>query len=63
MREKGPSPTLRSDTTPQLWILGAEDYEAPSAVTGRPIKSLIVGPAQQRVSRRADEAPGSLARR
>jgi len=42
MREKGPSPTLRSDTTPQLWILGAEDYEAPSAVTGRPIKSLIV---------------------
>jgi uncharacterized protein len=36
-----PMPTLRSDTTPQLWILGEEDYEAPSAETGRRIKSLI----------------------
>jgi uncharacterized protein len=36
-----PMPTLRANTTPQLWILGAEDYEAPSAETGRRIKSLI----------------------
>jgi uncharacterized protein len=37
-----PMPTLRSDTTPQLWILGGEDYEAPSAETSRRIRSLIV---------------------
>ncbi len=36
-------PTLRADTTPQLWILGEEDYEAPSAETSRRIKSLIGG--------------------
>jgi hypothetical protein len=36
-----PMPTLRSNTTPQLWILGGEDYEAPSAETGRRVKSLI----------------------
>ena len=36
-----PMPTLRSDTTPQLWILGGEDYEAPSAETARRIRSLI----------------------
>ena len=36
-----PMPTLRADTTPQLWILGGEDYEAPSAETSRRIKSLI----------------------
>ena len=34
-------PTLRAGTTPQLWISGSEDYEAPSAETGRRIKSLI----------------------
>jgi hypothetical protein len=37
-----PLPTLRADRTPQLWILGGEDYEAPSAETSRRIKSLIV---------------------
>ncbi len=36
-----PMPTLRANTTPQLWILGGEDYEAPSAVTSRRIRSLI----------------------
>jgi hypothetical protein len=36
-----PMPTLRADTTPQLWILGGEDYEAPSAETSRRIVSLI----------------------
>jgi len=36
-----PMPTLRADTTPQLWILGEEDYSAPSAETSRRIKSLI----------------------
>jgi len=36
-----PMPTLRSDTTPQLWILGGEDYDAPSAETARRIRSLI----------------------
>jgi hypothetical protein len=34
-------PTLAADTTPQLWILGTEDYEAPSAETSRRIRSLI----------------------
>jgi uncharacterized protein len=36
-----PMPTLRANTTPQLWILGEKDHEAPSAETGRRIKSLI----------------------
>jgi uncharacterized protein len=36
-----PMPTLRADTTPQLWILGTEDYEAPNAETSYRIKSLI----------------------
>jgi hypothetical protein len=34
--------TLRANRTPQLWILGGEDYEAPSAETTRRIKSLIL---------------------
>lgn len=45
-----PMPTLRADTTPQLWILGGEDYEAPAAETSRRIKSLA-----------ADNRPFSLA--
>jgi pimeloyl-ACP methyl ester carboxylesterase len=36
-----PMPTLRASTTPQLWILGAEDLEAPSAETSTRIKLLI----------------------
>jgi pimeloyl-ACP methyl ester carboxylesterase len=36
-----PMPTLRASTTPQLWILGTEDYESPSEETSRRIKSLI----------------------
>ncbi len=36
-----PMPTLRSGKTPQLWILGGEDYDAPSAETSRRIKSLM----------------------
>ena len=36
-----PMPTLRAGKVPQLWILGGEDYEAPSAETSRRIKSLI----------------------
>lgn len=36
-----PMPTLRAATVPQLWILGGEDYEAPSAETMRRIKTLI----------------------
>lgn len=36
-----PMPTLRAGTVPQLWILGGEDYEAPSAETTRRIKGLI----------------------
>jgi hypothetical protein len=38
-----PMPTLRASTTPQLWILGADDLDAPSAETGRRIQSLIAG--------------------
>ena len=36
-----PMPTLRSNRTNQLWILGTEDYEAPSIETAYRIKSLI----------------------
>ncbi|MDE3114772.1 MAG: prolyl oligopeptidase family serine peptidase, partial [Pseudomonadota bacterium] len=36
-----PMPTLRASTTPQLWVLGTDDLEAPSAETVRRIKSLI----------------------
>ncbi len=36
-----PMPTLRASTTPQLWILGADDLDAPSAETSKRIKSLI----------------------
>jgi uncharacterized protein len=38
-----PMPTLRADRVPQLWIVGGEDYDAPSAETSRRIKSLIDG--------------------
>ena len=37
-----PMPTLRTVKTPQLWILGEDDLEAPSAETSRRIKTLIV---------------------
>lgn len=36
-----PMPTLRAVETPQLWILGEDDIEAPSAETSRRIKTLI----------------------
>ncbi len=36
-----PMPALRDSTTPQLWILGDDDLEAPSAETATRIKSLI----------------------
>ena len=36
-----PMPALRAGKVPQLWILGGEDYEAPSAETSRRIKSLV----------------------
>jgi pimeloyl-ACP methyl ester carboxylesterase len=36
-----PMPTLRAVKTPQLWILGEDDLEAPSAETNRRIKTLI----------------------
>ncbi len=36
-----PMPTLRAVEAPQLWILGEDDLEAPSAETGRRIKVLI----------------------
>lgn len=36
-----PMPALRASTTPQLWILGGDDLEAPSAETSRRIKSLV----------------------
>jgi pimeloyl-ACP methyl ester carboxylesterase len=37
-----PMPVLRAATTPQLWILGADDLEAPSAETGRRLEALAV---------------------
>jgi dienelactone hydrolase len=36
-----PMPTLEADQVPQLWILGGEDYEAPSAETRRRLTALI----------------------
>jgi hypothetical protein len=36
-----PMAALRADKVQQLWILGGEDYQAPSAETSRRIKSLI----------------------
>jgi hypothetical protein len=36
-----PMPTLRAVKAPQLWILGEDDLEAPSAETSRRIKTLI----------------------
>jgi dienelactone hydrolase len=36
-----PMPALRASTTPQLWVLGADDLDAPSAETAKRIKSLI----------------------
>lgn len=38
-----PMPALRASTTPQLWILGSDDLDAPSAETSARIKSLIAG--------------------
>ena len=36
-----PMPTLRAVKAPQLWILGEDDLEAPSAETSSRIKTLI----------------------
>ncbi|MGH6890074.1 MAG: alpha/beta hydrolase family protein [Rhizomicrobium sp.] len=36
-----PMPALRVSTTPQLWIVGSDDLDAPSAETAARIKSLI----------------------
>jgi hypothetical protein len=36
-----PMPTLRASTTPQLWVLGSDDLDAPSAETARRIRGLI----------------------
>jgi hypothetical protein len=36
-----PMPVLRRSTTPQLWVLGSDDLDAPSAETAKRIKSLI----------------------
>jgi hypothetical protein len=36
-----PMPALRASTTRQLWVLGSDDLEAPSAETAKRIKSLI----------------------
>jgi uncharacterized protein len=36
-----PMPALRASTTPQLWVLGGDDLEAPSAETAKRIESLI----------------------
>jgi hypothetical protein len=37
-----PMPALRASTTPQLWVLGSDDLDAPSAETARRIKRLIL---------------------
>jgi uncharacterized protein len=40
-----PMPVLRADKVPQLWILGGEDYDAPSAETRRRLESLVAAGA------------------
>ena len=40
-----PMPALRASTTPQLWVLGSDDLESPSAETARRIQSLKIGRA------------------
>ncbi|HWD28416.1 MAG TPA: alpha/beta hydrolase [Rhizomicrobium sp.] len=40
-----PMPTLRANTTPQLWVLGGEDYDAPSGETSTRIKGLVASGA------------------
>lgn len=41
-----PMPALRASTTSQLWILGADDLDAPSAETAKRIRSLIAAGKQ-----------------
>ena len=36
-----PMPALRESTTPQLWVLGSDDLQSPSAETAKRIRSLI----------------------
>jgi uncharacterized protein len=36
-----PMPALRASSTPQLWVLGTDDLEAPSTETAKRIKSLV----------------------
>lgn len=36
-----PMPVLRSSRTPQLWIIGGEDYEAPSRETRKRLDALV----------------------
>jgi uncharacterized protein len=36
-----PMATLRASTTPQLWVIGGEDYDAPSGETRKRLLSLI----------------------
>ena len=36
-----PMPALRASTTPQLWVLGTDDLEAPSSETAKRIRSLV----------------------
>ena len=36
-----PMPALRASTTPQLWVLGSDDLDAPSATTAQRITSLV----------------------
>jgi pimeloyl-ACP methyl ester carboxylesterase len=36
-----PMPVLHASRTPQLWIIGGEDYEAPSRETRRRLESLV----------------------
>lgn len=38
-----PMPVLRASRTPELWIIGGEDYQAPSAETRKRLDSLIAG--------------------
>ena len=53
-----PMPVLRSLHTPQLWILGGEDFEAPSRETRRRLKSLNAAGGDYTIAYYADAEHG-----
>jgi uncharacterized protein len=53
-----PMPVLRALRTPQLWVLGGEDFEAPSRETRKRLKSLIAAGGDYTIAYYADAEHG-----